>query len=119
MGGSGVNLVIPFSNMEADVQIDSVYFRGQQLKLATKPGDDNTYVAHLVNPKKPDMTMSDGQGAEYGNPVPVVSSKFKLEVNEAVIQYQHAGKTFYTRLKGITERPQLNYPSMPKPDDGN
>lgn len=117
-GGSGVNLVIPMTNMEAGVKIDSVYFRGRQLELATKPGNDMLYVAYWTDLKKPDMTMSDEEGGEYGNPVPVIKSKYKLKDNEAVIQYQYGGKTYYTKLADIAERPQLNYPSAPKPDGG-
>lgn len=119
MGGSGVNLIIPMSKMKSGVQIDSVYFRGQRLALATKPGDDATFVAYLVNPKKPDMTMSDEEGAEYGNPVPALSNKYKLQPNEAVIKYQYGGKTYYTKISEIAERDQVNYPSMPNPDGGS
>ena len=119
MGGSGVYLIIPVSEMAADVKIDSVYFRGQLLELATKPGDDNVYVAHWVNPEKPDMTMSDAPNGEYGNPVPELNDSFKLTADECVIQYQQGGKTHYTKLGGIPEREQLNYPSAPNPDGGH
>lgn len=119
MGGSGVNLVIPISAMQSGVQIDSVYFRGQQLPLATKPGDDKTYVAHWVNPQKPDMNMSDAPNGEYGNPVPELSDKFKLTPGECVIQYSLDGKTFYTKLSDIPQRDMVAYPSAPNPDNGN
>lgn len=117
-GGNGVNLVIQIQEIESGVKIDSVYFRGRRLELATKPGDDNTYVAYLVNPGKADMTMSDEAGAEYGNPVPDLSDKYKLEPDECVIQYQHNGKKAFAKITEIARRPALAYPSAPK-NDGN
>lgn len=120
-GGSGINVVVPVSKMEADVTLEWVYYMGHKVALATKPGDDSVYVGHIVFKAKEDMTMSDESNGEYGNPVPEVGehNQFKLKEDELVVGYTYQGKSMLSKFQGVMQKEQQNYPSMPNPDDGN
>lgn len=117
-GGSGVNLIVQITDLQEGVSIDSVYFRGQKVDLATKPGDDSTYAAYLLHPPKPDMTMSGDATAEYGNPVPKMGEEYNLGPDACVIVYTHNGKKGYTKVEGIMRKEAQAYPSAPNPDGG-
>lgn len=119
-GGSGINVVVPITKMEQGVLIDSVFYLGHSAALATKPGDNSTYVGHIVFKPKDDMNMSDQVNGEYGNPVPDVGNNtYELKEDELVVQYRFNGKTMLSKFSGVSKKEQQNYPTMPNLYDGN
>lgn len=114
-GGSGVNLFIPIESNKNDIVLDSVYFKGKQVKLEFK--NNTMYVgrfASKVNQKK-GIIMSSDPLAEYGNPVPEIPKKipFKLEDSECVISYKKGSKTLYFKISNIIKKESENYPTAP------
>ena len=110
-GGSGVNAVFSFSNLDTDkIVIDSVFFRGLVSKIEKKP---TVYVARFktnINNRE-DLIMHGKTDQEYGNKPPTMNSKFPfvLEDDEAVISYKEKGKIKYFKQKLQKEEPDL-YP---------
>ena len=110
-GGSGVNVIIYFTDLDTDkIIIDSVYFRGQVSKVEIKP---TAYVARFktsVNQKQ-DIIMHGDTGQEYGNKALTKKPNFPfiIEDDEAVISYKEIQKTKYIKIKLEREEPDL-YP---------
>ncbi len=120
-GGSGINIIVPITNLEAGVDIDSIYYMGHKVGLNTKPGDETLFVGHIYFKPKADMNMSDQDQGEYANPVPELgnNTKFKLKDDQVVIEYLFNQKYYWTKLNGVKKLEQQNYPSMPNPDSDN
>ena len=110
-GGSGVNVVLSFSNLNTDnITIDSVFFRGQVSKIEKKP---TVYVARFktnIN-NAPDLIMHGDTDQEYGNKAPTKEQSFPFEIedDEAIISYKEKGKVKYYKQKLEREEPDL-YP---------
>lgn len=114
-GGSGINLFI--SVEDANVVLDSVYFRGKSAKLETKPQNKSLYIAYFkteFNQPK-DIVMSSNPLDEYNNPLPIQKEKipFTLKDSECVVSYKDGQTTKYFKIENITEKEVINYPSAP------
>ncbi|WP_424492845.1 hypothetical protein [Salinimicrobium sp. GXAS 041] len=117
--GAGYNLFIPVNGEMAEVQLDSVYFRGKKAKLTTKPQNDNLYIGHFETSsgtkKAPDLVMSSDPREEYGNQAPEIIRDFPFELkeDEAVVSFRKEGKTSYFKISNIQKRDsdvKINYP---------
>jgi hypothetical protein len=110
-GGSGLNVSFLASNLDLkDIDIDSLFFRGQIAKVEKK---QTVYIARFktnVN-KVLDLIMHGETDAEYGNKPPIKESNFpfKLEDDEATVSYKEKGIQKYFKIKLNKKAPAL-YP---------
>lgn len=110
-GGSGINVMFKSPNLDSkNIEIDSVFFRGQIAKVEKKP---TAYVARFrtnVN-QRPDLIMHGETDAEYGNKAPIKETKFpfELEEDEAVISYREKEIQKYFKVKLSMKEPE-HYP---------
>lgn len=114
-GGSGINLFIPVSNNT--IILDSVHFRGRISKLETKPSSPNLFIARFkTNLNQPnDIILSSDPMEESKNKLPEIqkTTPFNLKNDECVVSYTKNDQRLYFKIKGLKEKPQLNYPSAP------
>lgn len=113
LGGSGSTIFIPVENNLT--VLDSVYFRkkGAKLQYNTK---QNIYVGYFKNQylTTNDVVMSDNPLEESKNQItPLPKIPFNLKPNECVVSYVKNGKTLYYKIRNITQKETLNYPSAP------
>jgi hypothetical protein len=104
--GSGFNLFIPVAS-DAQIQLDTVYFRGRKGVLQKEGNTSNLYVARFKDPgEKKDLVMHRDPKKEYGNEVPVRIEKipFELAEGEAVVRYTRNGKEKFFRIKDIDKK---------------
>lgn len=116
-GGSGVNIFIPIDNLENNIQLDSVHFRGKAAKLEFKPNSPTLFIGRFMSltNRDSDIIMSGKPEEEYGNQLPEQTKKspFELEQNECVISYIRDGKSRYFKIGNIIEKKAEFYPSAP------
>lgn len=112
-GGAGINVFIPVS--DAKQELDSVYFRGEVSKLEVKPQNPNLYIGRFNSNKnrQKDIVMSSDPREEYGNQLPELKQNipFQLKDNECVISYIENGVTKYFKIKNLTEKASIPFPS--------
>lgn len=118
-GGSGINLFISSEKSSLkNTKLDSVYFRGQGVKLEVKPNNPSLYIGRFskkANQRK-DVIMSNKKHAEYGNQAPNLKSviPFELKENECVVSYKEDDKIKYFKILNVVEKKPLYYPSAPQ-----
>lgn len=116
--GSGINIFIPAKAMpNANIELDSVYFRGKSAKLTTKPQNNFLFIGRFstaINQKKDIIMSADGK-QEFGNEMPIIPEKipFELKEDECVISYKEGNKTKYFKINNIVEKKAEYYPSAP------
>lgn len=119
--GSGLDLFIPTGSLrDAEVELDSVYFRGKRAELVTDPKAPGVYMARFksgdIKGGKRDIIMHRDPKEEYGNQPPEIVEEFpfSLEPDEAVVTFRNNGKTSYFKIVGIEERDtreiEIKYP---------
>ena len=104
--GSGINVYLLTTSENNDINLDSVYFRKQQVKLIqTKP---NSYVGKFktATNQPHDIVMSSDPKEEYGNTLPEIKKPipFELKDNECVISYKEGKATKYFKISNITKK---------------
>lgn len=110
-GGGGINVFFMVSNLDSkNIEMDSLFFRGQIAKIEIKP---TAYVARFkrnVN-QRPDLIIHGEADAEYENTPAIKESKFpfKLEDDEAIVSYKEKEIQKYFKLKLNKKAPAL-YP---------
>lgn len=114
-GGSGINLFIPVKDL--NIELDSVYFRGNAAKLEVKSGEVIFYIGRFktdFNQPK-DIVMSSDPNEEYGNQLDSKATviPFDLKDDECVISYIKDDKTLYYKISNIQQKEPLYYPSAP------
>ena len=114
-GGSGDNLFIPVVSNKNNIILDSVYFKGKQVKLELK--NNSMYVGRFASKinRKQDIILSNEPYAEYGNPVPEVPKKipFDLRESECIVTFQEGNETRYYKISNITKRESEKHPHTP------
>jgi hypothetical protein len=91
VGGTGINLFLPITNVAQNVEIDYVYFRNLTGKLNKKDGE---YFALLKN-KSPNYTFKKPEApADY---------PFTLKDNECAVSYIENGTTKYLKVVSMSE----------------
>jgi hypothetical protein len=91
VGGTGINVFIPISNVKEGIAIDEVYFRNLKGKLNKKAGK---YVAVLKNPSKSYTFQKAEKPANY---------PFNLKDDECVISYVENGQIKYHKIVTLSE----------------
>ncbi|MFI2741744.1 hypothetical protein ACG2LH_03310 [Zhouia sp. PK063] len=102
---TGISLYINIEE-ENGVQLQDVYFRGQQVKLdKIKKGSHLLYIARFEDvPTKKDMVMHQDPAQEYGNTMPETHKNkfpFTLKDNEAVVSFIKNDEIKYYKIEGI------------------
>lgn len=117
-GGSGVNLVIHFKEVEQGVTFQEVYFRNQ-ISEAKKPIPQRVEASFkgVVNRE----IIMDGNAVKEAVNTPKAPFPFTLLRDEAVLKYVYNGKVFYSKLSPLIEEKPIAYPSAPPSgeDGGN
>ncbi|HET8803282.1 MAG TPA: hypothetical protein VFM72_01790 [Aequorivita sp.] len=108
-GGSGTNVHITFSEMEADVVIQNIYFRNQKLEAKGNVYEPNKFVGYLKNEAQRDVIMDSDPIKETQNTLPT-PFPFQLEENEAVIEYWFGGKKNYYKVSNLSQKEMIPYP---------
>ena len=117
-GGSGINLFIQTEGtLKDNIQLDSVYFRGNSAKFEVKPNNSTLFIGRfsLAANQKKDLIMSNKPKAEYGNELPKLKTKipFELKENECVVSYKDGNKTKYFKIENVVGKQLQFYPSAP------
>ena len=114
-GGSGINVFIPIEN--ASIVLDSMFFRGQKVKLEFIKGEQDLYVGRFLTDfnQNQDIILSSDVKEESKNKLPNVKAEMPLEFNdyECIISYQKDNKTLYFKISNIKMVQPLHYPSAP------
>ena len=91
VGGTGINVFIPISNVKENVTFNEVYFRNLKGKLVSENGK---YMAVLENPSKLYTFKKAEKPADY---------PFDLKDNECVLSYTQNGETKYHKIIELNE----------------
>ncbi|APY08518.1 hypothetical protein BWZ20_09485 [Winogradskyella sp. J14-2] len=101
VGGTGINIFVPVSNVNDNVVLKDVYFRNLKGKLI-KTG--NKYTAVLKNPSQNYTFHKAEKPAGY---------PFDLKDNECVISYSENGQTKYHKIVSLSEVAGTYYENGP------
>ncbi len=101
VGGTGINVFLPISDVKQGVVFDEVYFRNLKGKL-NKDGDK--YTAVLKNPSRYYTFQKAEKPAGY---------PFDLKDNECVISYVENGQTKYHKIIALNEVAGTYYENGP------
>ncbi len=114
-GGSGYNLYVPVKSNPKKIVLDSLFFKGKWVKLELKSA--SLYVGHFKTKanQRHDVIMSSDPVAEYGNPVPNISTpqSMKLNDSECLVSYKKGKKTLYFKISNVTKKSSYKYPKTP------
>ena len=101
VGGTGINIFLPITDVAQNVEITHVYFRNLTSELIKIKG---TYSAQLKN---------DSPYYTFTKPEASADYPFKLKDNECVVAYIESGKTKYFKITKITEFAGTYYENGP------
>jgi hypothetical protein len=110
--GSGTDLHVTFkSNLPENVKLIKCYFQDKEINFQKMT--DKSYIAKIyMRPNNPDYILDENPTKEYGNKAPVIKkSKYKLNLNEAVLQFLVNNKIQLYKIVNIKEKELLAYPS--------
>lgn len=114
-GGSGVNVFVPVKNASRD--LDSMFFRGQKVKMEFLKGENPQYVGRFKTDfnKHKDIILSSDMKEESKNRLPIIKQEipFELNDNECVISYRKDDKSLYYKISNIKIVEPLHYPNAP------
>lgn len=114
-GGTGININIHFSNLDSEVIIQNVFFRGHTLVATKLIGKPNHYVAYLKNKSENKGFVMHSDPIKEGENTFSNEFPFQLEENEAVISYWYNGERNFYKIIDLSEKQEIAYPqSYPK-----
>jgi hypothetical protein len=115
-GGSGINVFIPVK--DTSITLDSMFFRGQKVKLEFTNGDQAFYVGRFLTDfnQSSDLILSSDMKEESKNQLPKLKEEMPFEFNddECVISYRKGDQTLYYKISNIKIEQPLHYPSAPQ-----
>ena len=101
VGGTGINIFLPITDLAENIEIERVYFRNLTGRLTKK---DGRYYALLKN-KSPHYTFKKSEApADY---------PFTLNDNECAVSYIENGKTKYVKIAAKNEVAGTYYENGP------
>ncbi|WP_033959625.1 hypothetical protein [Psychroserpens jangbogonensis] len=113
--GSGINVFIPIE--DNSVSLDSMFFRGQKVKLEFIKANQALYVGRFSTDfnQKQDIILSSDMNEESKNklPKPKVDMPFEFNDDECVITYRKGDQTLYYKISNIKIEQPVHYPSAP------
>lgn len=101
VGGTGINVFVPVSNVNDNVVLNEVYFRNLKGKLVK---NGNKYTSVLKNPSRHYTFQKAEKPADY---------PFDLKDDECVISYTENGKLKYHKVIQINEVAGTYYENGP------
>ena len=107
-GETGTNLFIPITEGK-DIILDSVYFRGNIVKLERIKRDSYlVFIGKFPNAER-DIVMHSDPRKEAGNKPPLPKKKlpFELKENEAVVSFTEGEQVKYYKIENIKESPTV------------
>ncbi|WP_299213078.1 hypothetical protein [uncultured Aquimarina sp.] len=115
-GGAGFMVYLPLDGT-SDVQLETVYFKGKEVKLNFE-NNKAVYSGRYTDPKtvRKDIIMSSDPKEEYSNKVSEIEQKipFELKDGECVVAYTKDGKKGYFKLDKLPEKELKAYPMRPR-----
>jgi hypothetical protein len=107
--GSGINFEIKFKTaFSANFVLKKVYFRNQEATFEAQ--DPTTFIARFSQKPNSDLNLDSNPQKEYGNKVPEIA-KFKLQDDEAVLEFHQDNIKGYFKITKIKEKELLAYPA--------
>lgn len=91
VGGTGINVFIPITNIKENIVFNNVYFRNLKGQLVKEQGK---YVAVLKNPSRNYTFIKADKPADY---------PFTLADDECVLSYTENGKLKYYKMISLNE----------------
>ena len=105
-GGSGVNFHIEFSErLPKDMVLNQLYFR--ERKDSVRMIDEKNYEATFSGT----ANLKQGNDADDFVKTKTVKAPIRISGNEAVLEFTQNGKRKLFKIKNITEKEMLAYPS--------
>lgn len=101
VGGTGINIFVPITNVPENVEIDRVYFRNLTAELSLK---NDKYCAVLKNTSRNYTFKKSKANTDY---------PFKLADNECVVSYIENGITQYLKIGDVNEFAGIYYENGP------
>ncbi len=101
VGGTGINMFIPISDVENNIELDEVYFRNLKGKLIQ---NGKEYHAVLKHPSRHYTFKVADKPDDY---------PFDLNTNECVISYIEAGETKFVKIRTLNEVAGTYYENGP------
>ncbi|WP_299524293.1 hypothetical protein [Winogradskyella sp.] len=101
VGGTGINVFIPISDVNKGIVFDEIYFRNLKGKLVKK---NEEYMAVLKNPSRHYTFKVAEKPSDY---------PFNLDKDECVISYIENGQTKYHKIKTLNEVAGTYYENGP------
>ncbi len=108
-GGSGTNVHIIFSEKDAGVVIQNIYFRNHILEAKGNVNEPNHFVGYLKNDMQRDVVMDADPMKEAQNTL-TQNIPFKLEDNQAVVEYWFGGKKKFYKIENLLRKDMIPYP---------
>lgn len=108
-GGSGINVHIVFEVLDADVEVQNIYFKNHILEAKGNVNEPNQFVGYLRNENKSEVIMDSDPFKEAQNS-PKKTYPFDLEINEAVVEYWYGAKKNYYKISGLSQKELIPYP---------
>ena len=113
-GGTGINLYIPLSNQQEEMDLKFAYFKGHKIQLNKKPSE-NVYVGKHQNEANRDIIMSEDSKEEYANKLPETEKiPFDIQGDQCVIAYSKEGKEGFFKIEKLTKKQMEAYPMQMK-----
>ena len=101
VGGTGINIYVPITDLDENIQIERVYFRNLTSELIKKK---DKYFAVLKNKSRNYTFRKSEADADY---------PFNLEDNECVVSYIENGTTKYLKIATVIEYAGIYYENGP------
>lgn len=115
-GGAGFMVYLPVDGT-SDIQLETVYFKGKEVKLSFD-NSTSVYSGRYTDPKtvRKDIVMSSDPKEEYNNKVSEIEEKipFELKEGECIIAYVKNGAKGYFKLDKLPEKELKAYPMRPR-----
>ena len=113
-GGTGINLYIPLSDRQNDLNLQYAYFKGHKIQLNKKP-NENVYVGKYQSEPERDLIMSKDPKDEYDNKLPETEKiPFDIQGDQCVIAYSKEGKEGFFKIEKLTKKQMEAYPMQMK-----
>jgi hypothetical protein len=115
-GGSGINVFVPVK--DTSITLDSMFFRGQKVKLEFIQGEQALYVGRFLTDfnQSKGLILSSDMKEESKNKLPKLKEEMPFEFNddECIISYHKGNQTLYYKISNIKMERPVHYPSTPQ-----
>ncbi len=110
--GSGINLHLKLKEaLPENTTLTNVYFQNKEGLFEKE--NETTFIARFyTKPQDKTLILHEDSTKEYGNKAPeIIRPEFKLQNNEAMLEFHIGDKIHYYKLVDIKEKELIAYPS--------